>query len=777
MESLFVFDLTDTLVAVLDAKDEVGPFENAVHMEQLNRENTFNFQVPANNAKAQFVVEGNSVAFKDLDGDFQLFEIKRVEEIHEDILLKEVFCEHAVFELLDELILFSFQRNQSATTILTEALTGTEGGATRWFVGTVNVPGTATVRMELDNPINVFKKMITAFGGGEFSFSIFVSGTQITGRFVNFLQQRGTNTGKRFEYEKDVNSIRREVDFSNVKTRLFGFGKAQEVPGGIRRVRFSDITGTEAGITRTKPLGDEFLDDPAALAKWGRDGMTRHRIGFFEDPDIVDPVELLIRTDELLDQLKDPQLSYEMKVTDLERFSGLAHEKVRLGDTVKVIDRTFNPALIVETRVIEIKRFITEPEKDELVLDNFRPLSVEDGEILRDIQTRVNGTQGVWKDEALITNMVNDHSFENVPRIFGGGSPDADQVFNVSKTTADSGSPLWWDWSGTGKVISTYNDTTLLSFEQLALFDFQAAVIETDSKPFQFVPLANSVGTAGPYTASCYVSAYAQTTVDGTARLEIYATDATFTRLNGGVAVGVGTQKIIAANKNDWKRNIVTITNALPVGTVFLEIFITIDSGDPLLKYLADGVQMVPLDSTVTYQPESQLFRHMRRFPGLKLQFPTILGDLLITDGFIRMTKPDTFRAFQSGAQALTAGVWNKITFDTEDYDVRFSYDNVTNFQFTASDDGFFLVNGNVRIDNLPDGQFAAMAIFKNNAVTPLEIIDVKVVGSLNDPQLSGSSSVKLLQNDFIDIRVFPQSGVNTRFGTDQTHFKVFRLG
>lgn len=772
---LYIFDLTETLVAVLDPNDVVGPYYEAYHLEQLNSENSLHFQLPANNEKSEQVIEGNLVAFKDLDGDFQLFEIKRIEEIHSDVIIKDVFCENAVFELLDELVLFQWDRNKSASTILTNALTNTVSGPTRWSAGTVTVTGTATVRMEINSPIEVFQKMITAFGGGEFKYRVTISGNSITGRFVDFLTRRGSDTGKRFEYEKDLNFISREIDASDVKTALYGFGKAEEVPGGIRRKRFSEIVWTTPSDPRNKPLGQEYIEDNTAKAQWGRAGGTRHRWGFFEDPDELDPQQLILKTNELLDQLIQPQISYEMKVVDLERIAGFDHEKVRLGDGVIVIDRTFRPELFVEARVIELKRFLTEPERDEVVLGRFRPLVIQDGLTLRDLQDRVHNKEGVWTDSAFKSNLITDHSFENIPRAIGGGSPDADQVYNVLKTVPDYGSPLWWQFNGTGKVISTYDTTTLLNFPQLALYDYQAAVISSVSEPFQFVPISKALGINGPYTVSVYMAAFAQTTTDGEAQLLVYANDNTFTRLNGGAPVGISRQFILSSEKDVWKRTILTLSDTLPVGTQYLEVWITGDfTTYPTLSYLADGVQLVAMDKPQNYDPESNLWKMLKNFPGTKLQFPVIQGDVLVENGWVTQENPDYVRTYQTVIQPIPGSTFTKIIFDTLPIDVRGTF-NLGLSRFVAPAKGFYLVTSSIRLSAPLDTQLSILNVYINGANH--EKIDAKSASGSLDYQLSGSTVISLNAGDFVEIYVWSSAAINTRVGSQETHFKIYKIG
>jgi len=62
---------------------------------------------------------------------------------------------------------------------------------------------------------SVFK--IAAVWGGEVIFRVTISGNAITGRYVDILAQRGSTTGKRFEYSKDITTIKRKVASARIK--------------------------------------------------------------------------------------------------------------------------------------------------------------------------------------------------------------------------------------------------------------------------------------------------------------------------------------------------------------------------------------------------------------------------------------------------------------------------------------------------------------------------------------------------------------------------------
>lgn len=389
MDRLFILNNDEQVQAVLSNRGAACPFFDAVHREQLNGENTLTFSIPADHEDARFVVEENLVLFKDPDANYQLFVIREIEDEHGDGLIKKVHCEHAATELLDFNIHDKRPENRDANYMLFEVLAGT-----RWEPGIVEVQGTNSAFF-YDKNVYACVMEIAALFGGEVRFRVQFLGNKIIGRYVDILQQRGTNTGKRFVYGKDVKNIRRTVDTTQLATALIGRGKGVENEEGTgygRKLDFSEVEWSKAkGDPVDKPLGQRWVGDPEALEQFGYpDGkggkLHRTRIIDFEDEE--DPVALLQKTWEALQQYKVPIVSYEMDVVDLERAAGYDHEAVRLGDTVTVIDRAFSPEIRIQARVIEIERNLTNPEESRVVLGNFvEPLRVE--ETIQNIKEKV----------------------------------------------------------------------------------------------------------------------------------------------------------------------------------------------------------------------------------------------------------------------------------------------------------------------------------------------------------------------------------------------------
>lgn len=373
------------------AEVEGCPYFDAVHTEKLTGENIFTFSVPANHQDAQYVTEGNLVAFKDLDGNWQLFEIKRVTDTHDDDLIRTAFCEHVFYELIDDFIEDKRPYNTTAAYALQQALEGT-----RWQAGNVDDLGLNSVNFYYESVLSALQKVANTWGG-ELQFRIAVVGNTIAARYVDLLSRRGAETGKQFVYSKDIKSIEREVDLTQVVTALYGRGKGEQIEEGYgRRITFEDVEWSVTnGDPADKPLGQKWVGDPEALARWGRPG-GRHRFGVFEDSEEEDPAVLLQKTWEELQRRKNPRITYKLDVADLERLTGYEHEKVRLGDTVRIIDRAFSPELLVEARVIEINRDLLQPENTKITLGNFAPSIVDETIKQEQIRQTVSDRQGVW---------------------------------------------------------------------------------------------------------------------------------------------------------------------------------------------------------------------------------------------------------------------------------------------------------------------------------------------------------------------------------------------
>ena len=619
-----VFDKQSEVVLAVLSDNIYGacPFWDAQHYLQINGESTFTFSVPGDHRDSEFIVEGNLIGYSDRDESFQLFEIVKMDEEHGDEITKKVTCEHQfICEMNDELVsyLVTYELDASATLDAVLAF----GTTSRWLAGTVDATILLTNKFELASKTeSVYAIAITYGLEWQFRVTLNANGS-IAGRFVDLITQVGNDNGKRFEFTKDIIKIDRNVETYEMKTALYGYGKAQEVPGGIRRLDFSNVIwSTLGGDPVDKPALQTYIEDPIAKSVYGRDDGTRNRFGFYSNESLIDPVELLEETWNALQSNNSPRVEYRMTALDLEILTGFGFEAVRLGDTVKVIDHFINPVIEFSVRVQEITYNYSEPEETEITLNNqTRKLTFSDGAKIAKSKFTIENRQGVWQENAYSGNMIKDHSFELIRTT--ESSPDAEGTYAVARPMNTN--PNTWYWGNTTspstktidvtpapRFISEFlNGLVGMNQENRTPIDNQAIVVGSSRRnPKQLVFLNETVGLNGPYSYSAYVSSFPGTTVNGKARLDVWAMD-----FVGGIAhrislAGRAEYDLLATSETWYKWSRVAIPNIrnLPTSTVYLEVSLSQSSNNPNMRYLGDGLQLIPSEDPVTYQPESAVW-------------------------------------------------------------------------------------------------------------------------------------------------------------------------
>ena len=453
MAELYIFDSDDTLITILSNEgEEACPFWDAPFREELNQGSTFQFTAQGDHPDSKHLKAENQVAFKDKDGDFRLFVIKEPERMDsEDGPIITCVCEPAMLELNDDMVydennakeIYELApKNVTLKTVVTRILKHT-----RWKVGEIAELGLNTTHFFYLNATEALMKAINTWGG-EFRDRVTVEGSTITGRYIDILPRRGADTGKRWEMDKDILSIRHQIQ-SYPKTALIGRGagiaqtdaEGEETGGYSRKISFADVEWKKAnGDPADKPKGQKWVGDLSALALFGRkdaDGSRRHRIGIYET-DTEDPNELLRETWEALQNQKNQLSNFELDVFLLEEITGYEHEKVRLGDTSFSIDRRFAEPIEAEERVIVFEYDIASPdETGKVEMGQFIDLYADEKR-LDDIEAVIKEKGPQWDNGG--NRPITDDKIENV-------TPT--QPKNLIATGSFKNVIVEWDFVGT----------------------------------------------------------------------------------------------------------------------------------------------------------------------------------------------------------------------------------------------------------------------------------------------------------------------------------------
>ena len=371
------------------------PFWEDMYVENIeDAQSTYEFKCPADGTES--IKVENYVAIQDLDGQLVLFKIREIQTFRDSDgkLYKQVFAENAALELLKTIVRPRSFSGVTATQVLTDILQGT-----LWQVGIVEI--TDVNNIEFTDYITAIEAIqnIKDTYGGEIRYRVELNGGQIYKRNIDLLQHRGQYTGKRFTYSKDIKSITRTEDTSELYTAVIGLGKADE-NGVVPTIK--DVTGTftnKNGTTVTKYAGQDYIGDPDALARWSDDG--QHLMGVYKTEETV-PFVILQKTWEFLQQHTEPKLSYEVDVALLEQIAGYEHEKARIGDTVIVEDLSFEPALVLEARIVEMGISLADPNQNYVKLSNFVELQITVEQQVQGLLDYIRQREEMWNNEQSI---------------------------------------------------------------------------------------------------------------------------------------------------------------------------------------------------------------------------------------------------------------------------------------------------------------------------------------------------------------------------------------
>ncbi|WP_288239940.1 phage tail spike protein [uncultured Bifidobacterium sp.] len=267
------------------------------------------------------------------------------------------YCSNSISELSRTYIEDKRNRNANAAACLSKALEGT-----RWRPGTVET-GTTTTNTDLAfyhcSVLEAIQSIADTYGLEiETEIQPDPTHTRIATRIVHMVEHRGRKTAThRFEYGKDLVDITREVDATDVVTRLYGWGKGVqttdadgETTGGYgRKLDFADVND-----------GKKYVEDTNATQNWGIPGPNGEKLPSTDDVefgDCDDPAELLRLTKAELAKRTQPIVSYTANVAALGK-AGLDPEGVDIGDDIQIVDTSFPTPLRLEGRILKIEEDI-----------------------------------------------------------------------------------------------------------------------------------------------------------------------------------------------------------------------------------------------------------------------------------------------------------------------------------------------------------------------------------------------------------------------------------
>lgn len=260
----------------------------------------------------------------------------------------------------DDLQAHGYMRDRRfAGAAIREVLTAILDG-TRWEIGELQVDGTVSTNFYYISRLEALSKLIE-LTHAEMRPRITHSGYNVTGRYIDLVQQLGTDDGKLAVYGSNLLEVVAEDYRGDIYTALVGRGRGEEVTDEsgegtgnyARKITFADVVWSKAnGDPLDKPAGQEWLEWPERTQQFGYP-TGQARTGIVEFPDIEHKELLLWMTYAELQKRSRPQVTYRAQV----RSFGNAD----LGDTFTVIRKDID--LVYKTRVFKKVTNLLKPDQ------------------------------------------------------------------------------------------------------------------------------------------------------------------------------------------------------------------------------------------------------------------------------------------------------------------------------------------------------------------------------------------------------------------------------
>lgn len=340
---LYLFDKNEKLIHELASNE----LESLIQHEELNKLMTLEFSVFIDSNDKMKDIE--YIAHKDME-DYQKIQMYRIISSESDDYTVNYQAVHIIF---DELKAYGYIRDKRPEMVKASAALNIALAGSRWKVGRVDDSDLLSANFYDSTRLDALSKIIKTWNL-DLHFYLTFDGNKITGRYIDLLGFRGEDTGERFVYGSNALEVVKEVDVSEVYTRIIPRGKGEEkldeegkpTDGYGRRIKIDDVIWEKSkGDPLDKPKGQEFIELKEMTNKFGfSDGEPRTRVQIFED--IEDPKELIKDGYDFLVKVSRPLVQFKTKISKRSR--------TNVGDIVRIIRKDLD--FYYRTRIYKAHR-------------------------------------------------------------------------------------------------------------------------------------------------------------------------------------------------------------------------------------------------------------------------------------------------------------------------------------------------------------------------------------------------------------------------------------
>lgn len=341
---IYLFDKTQTLTGVVDEHTETL---SATLEMKINEASTLDFSLPLDDDLSTKMANVKYVGVPSPNSADKIVFL-RLMTINDETDRVEYMAKELAYQELSSKGYIEDKRpvESDAQTLMNIALEGSG-----YQLGVVNVPGKVKTNFYYTDHLSAISNVVELLGG-EIYFYVSITGSKITGRYMDYVAEQGTNTSKTFADGSNLITVERKRDMSSVYTAILPRGKGEQVSSGEndtpdgygRRIDISGIFWSKAnGNPLDKAFGDKILVDPDATAEYGNaDGTPRLLLKTYDD---IEDTNILINKAYMdLMTMNKPAVQYSATVANVG--------DMQLGDTIVIMHS--KRSMSYRTRVFHI---------------------------------------------------------------------------------------------------------------------------------------------------------------------------------------------------------------------------------------------------------------------------------------------------------------------------------------------------------------------------------------------------------------------------------------
>lgn len=319
---IHVLDFDDNIIDYISEKNNYVTHANLVRSKEESTD-TYDFIIDSD--RAENMRERNRIIIQDRNGIYREYIIVNVADDIDD--LTTVQCNASYVEDLTTAKPYKpggftkFTTTQALDDITKD--TGWERAKDTEYGGIRTSTWTS-----YQTRYAVLQQMCTTYDM-ELDFYIELSSNSVAHRYVSLKSKNSLFKGKEIKFGKDLLSMTRTVDITDIHTALYAIGPEDDK--GNRR--------------------ELVVTDDDAQAQFGLD--NRYIWGIYEpESDDAEMTEARLKTLATTQLNKDKQAAVSYEITSTDIANVYPHEIINFGDTVRIKDIEFNPPLYVEAEVI-----------------------------------------------------------------------------------------------------------------------------------------------------------------------------------------------------------------------------------------------------------------------------------------------------------------------------------------------------------------------------------------------------------------------------------------